>query len=202
MMRSRAALRRLRRFRRDEGGSVTVEAVITFPLLAWAVMATQVFFQGFHVQSLNVKVTYTIGDILSREDMPITPEYLDSMYAVQAAMTGSADPGALRVTAITYRAAQETYRVVWSEVRGAAQPHSDSTIKAIAEERLPDLTDGQVIILTETWLQHRPEFLNWVGIGPLIFHEVTVTLPRAPQFCWNPQNDQRQWNGTSTRCNV
>lgn len=196
----------LTRFLRDESGSATVEAVITFPILAWVLLATVVFFQAFHADSLNVKVTYTLGDILSREDMPITPEYLDSMFALQGEMTGSGEPRTLRVTAVTFEAgaggAAGRYRVVWSKVRGTfASPHTDSTLAAIAATRLPVMSEGQVTVLTETWLRHTPAFAG-VGIAPLTFYEITATRPRVPQFCWNDSDNPTNWTDANTRCRL
>jgi Flp pilus assembly protein TadG len=193
----------LDRFFRDERGSITIEAVLMFPLLVWVVIATLVFFQAFHAQSLNVKVTYTIGDILSREDMPITPEYIDSMYALQQAMTSSREPRRLRITAVTYHSSDDTYRVVWSQARGTGVPaHTDASLAQIADTTLPVMSDGQMTILTETWQRHTPAFVSWVGIEPLTFYEVMTTRPRAPQFCWNANNNSSAWTQASTVCNL
>lgn len=194
----------LDRFLRDERGSLTIEAVIMVPILVWVLVATLVFFQAFHAQSLNVKVTYTIGDILSREDAPITPKYIDSMYRLQGAMTGSSEPRKLRITAVTYRGSDKTYRVVWSQVRGTGvTAHSDASLARIAGASLPVMADGQVTILTETWLDHKPLFAGWWGlIGPQTFYEIMPTRPRAPQFCWNSSDNPANWTQANTVCRV
>lgn len=194
----------LDRFIRDERGSLTIEAVIMVPILVWVLVATLVFFQAFHAQSLNVKVTYTIGDILSREDAPITPKYIDSMYRLQGAMTGSSEPRKLRITAVTYRGSDKTYRVVWSQVRGTGvTAHSDASLARIAGASLPVMADGQVTILTETWLDHKPLFAGWWGlIGPQTFYEIMPTRPRAPQFCWNSSDNPANWTQANTVCRV
>ena len=193
----------LSRFARDQSGTVTVEAVLMFPLLAWVLMATLVYFQAFHAQSLNVKVTYTIGDILSREDAPITPEYIDSMYALQSVMTGSIEARRLRITAVTYRSSDRTYRVVWSQGRGGASAHSDASLAQIAGASLPVMGDGQVTIVTETWLNHTPRFTGWWGlIGPQTFYEIMPTRPRAPQFCWNSSDNPATWTPANTVCRL
>jgi len=73
----------LRRFFQDESGSASIELLIVLPLLAWIFFATFVFFDAFRAKSINVKATYTISDILSREvNEPITPEFMDSLYAL------------------------------------------------------------------------------------------------------------------------
>lgn len=194
----------LNRFLRDERGSLTIEAVLMIPILVWVLVATLVFFQAFHAQSLSVKVTYTIGDILSREDAPITPKYIDSMYRLQGSMTGSSEPRRLRITAVTYRGSDKTYRVVWSQVRGVGvTAHSDASLAQIAGASLPVMADGQVTILTETWLNHRPLFAGWWGlIGPQTFYEIMPTRPRAPQFCWNSSDNPANWTQANTVCRV
>jgi Flp pilus assembly protein TadG len=194
----------LSRFARDESGSLSMEAVLMVPLLLWVILGTLVYFQAFHAQSLNVKVTYTIGDILSREDAPITPEYVDSMYALQGAMTGSSEPRKLRITAVTYRASDKTYRMVWSQVRGTGvTAHTNSSLAQIANASLPVMADGQVTILTETWLDHTPLFTNWMGlIRPRTFYEIMPTRPRAPQFCWNSSDNPATWTQANTICNA
>lgn len=193
----------LSRFARDERGSLTLEAILMLPIMLWVLMATMVFFQAFHAQSLNIKVTYTIGDILSREDAPITPEYIDSMYALQGAMSGSTEPRALRITAVTYHDSDQTYRVIWSQVRGNAAAHTDASLAQIASASLPVMGDGQVTLLTETWQDHSPLFPHWWNlIGPQTFYEIMPTRPRAPQSCWSGNNDPASWTKDNTICNV
>ena len=203
-MRRRVSLCRLAR---DESGSVSIEAVLMFPLLAWVIMATLVFFQAFHAQALNLKVTYTIGDILSREDAPITPEYIDSMYMLQGAMTGSSEPLKLRITAVTYRGSDRTYRAIWSQGRGTGLTvyTSGETVPQDTTASLPVMADGQITIMTETWHYHTPVFGSFLGlniIGPQIFYEIMPTRPRAPQFCWNSSDDPARWTPATTICNV
>ncbi len=66
-MDSLGSIRRyLRRFACDEQGSMLIEGILVLPALAWAYMGTFVFFDGFHAQSVNVKIAYTIGDAMSR----------------------------------------------------------------------------------------------------------------------------------------
>ena len=57
--------RSLRRFWKDEGASVALEAVIVTPILAWVFVASFVFFDAFRVYNTSIKATYAVADVLS-----------------------------------------------------------------------------------------------------------------------------------------
>lgn len=182
--------RPFRRFVRDQRGSAVVEAVLVFPILCWAYLGTFVFFDGFRAQSINVKAAYTVGDILSRQTDYVTPEFLDSMYALQGVLTDTDEARRMRVTAFKYRTDGDRLEVRWSKVRGdGVAPHTDGTL-ADLRDRIPVLADGEVAILTETWMEYTPPMD--VGVDPLTFTEVVVTRPRYAlnnRFCYNSVND-------------
>lgn len=182
--------RPLRRFLGDQRGSATVEAVLVFPILCWAYLGTYVFFDGFRAQSINLKAAYTVGDILSRQTDYVTPEFLDSMYALQDVLTDTDEATRMRVTAFKYQAAGDGLDVRWSKVRGSGVPElTNAGIRAL-RDRIPPLADGEVAILTETWMDYTPPMD--VGVDPLTFAEVVVTRPRYAlnnRFCYNSVND-------------
>ena len=53
---------------RDESGSAAVEAVIILPALAALYCACFVWFDAFRHNTLSMKATYTVSDILSRQE--------------------------------------------------------------------------------------------------------------------------------------
>ena len=57
----------IRKTLKDEKGSFSVEAILMFPMLVWAFMAMYVFFEGLRESNINLKATYTVADLLSRE---------------------------------------------------------------------------------------------------------------------------------------
>ena len=90
---------------RDERGSVSVEAILMFPLLIWAYMGMYVFFEGLRESNINLKATYTVADVLSRftdEDVAVTEEYMDGLHAVYNWMSRSINPVFMRVSVVTY----------------------------------------------------------------------------------------------------
>ena len=183
-------LRALRRFLGDEGGSVTVEAVLIFPILCWAYLGTFVFFDDFRAQSINVKAAYTIGDILSRQTDYVTPEFLDSTFALQDMLTATDETTRMRVTAFKYVSSSNQLDMRWSKVRGGGVPElTDATIQTLRTS-IPQLDNGEVAILTETWMDYTPPMD--VGVDPLTFRELVVTRPRYSlnnRFCYNSMND-------------
>jgi hypothetical protein len=174
-------------FWRDESGGVTLETVVILPVLFWCYMATFVLFDAFLTSSRNVKVTYTISDILSREaNEPITPDYLDRMQALHSDLVASPGPHLLRASVIRYRGQDDTYQLVWSQTRGGgAQLTTDKL--AQMRESLPVMFDGEVGILVEGLTSYAPIFD--IGLGTLKFREFTVVRPRfAPTLCWSNAN--------------
>lgn len=181
--------RHLRRFLRDETGTLTIEWVLFLPLLLWCLCACWVFFGAFQADSANVKATYTIADMLSREvNEPITPEFLDSAFQVQAEMIQSSEPRAMRVTAVRFLAAEDAYRMIWSQGRGGVPPLTDANLAAMRQTILPVMYDGEVGILVELSQRHTPDY--WVGLPRTWLEEHMVMRPRfAPTLCWSDSND-------------
>ena len=158
-------------------------------MLAWCYLAMYVFFEGFREQSVNIKVAYTLGDILSRQSDYVTPELMDSLFALQTTLTDTPLPKKLRVTAVRYVAASNSYQVRWSQARGGAAALTNANLAAMAA-RIPIMADGEVAVLTETWMDYAPA-MN-VGIQPFTFSELVVTRPRFAlnsRFCFNTLND-------------
>jgi len=176
----------LRRFRRDEGGTITIEAVIMFPTLFVSCLATYVFFDAFRAQSVNLKAAYTISDALSREDRYITGTYLTNLWRMHGFLTHSNRDTKLRVSVIAWDQDEDTYYVCWSQNRGEAGNLVNSELKAWAEaERIPVLPPNEGVLLVQTWVTHEPIF----SIGrnfSLEFEDFVVTSPRfAPQVMWS-----------------
>lgn len=181
----------LGRFRRDESGSVTVETVLMVPMLVWAYLGIYVFFDVFHTQSVNIKASYTIGDMLSRETDYVTPNYITGLTTLQGVLLNTEEPRALQITVFSYDATNDRYVVRWSRPSGT----SALTTASLAGLRdiLPVMPDGEIAILTHSRVAYEPSFD--VGLNALTFDEYTVTRPRfAPQLCWNSVEN----GGTST----
>jgi len=170
-------------FRHDERGSVMVEAVITLPLLIWALGATYEFFEVHRYQSARDKASYTIADMVSREMLPITPIYLDNAKTVFDTITNDDGDNALRVTIIKYDSDEDVYSVKWSEVRGAPllRKLETSDVKQ-AHARLPKMRDGEELVVVDSLSTYPPMFDVGLTDGMKVSTKV-MTIPRfAPQI--------------------
>jgi hypothetical protein len=177
----------LRRFFDRETGSISIEAVIMLPALAWCYLGTYVFFDAYRSQSINTKVAYTIGDTLSRETNFITPAFIDGMHELQAFLVDSDHDIALRISVFTYDGDADRYEVIWSEGRGGPITLDDDALN-LNRAGVPLMANADVAILVETWVDYVPDYT--VGITEFTFRDFVVTRPRfATQLCWNPIED-------------
>lgn len=190
---------RLRRFLRDEGGAMSIEFLLVFPLLVFVLMGAVVFFEGFRARANSVKATYTIADALSREHQePITPEYLDNLYRLYGGLLPKERPETMRVTVIEYDEDEEAYEVRWSESRGAGKRVVDADLVPVADELIPDMYDGEVGIIVETVSRYSPAF--GVGIQPLSIRNTMILRPSFDRtLCWSTRNDP-PWDDGNQVC--
>lgn len=175
-------LAKLRCFKRDEGGSVVAEAVITLPLLFWAYMALYVYWDAFRMINTVQKASYTISDMVSREMLPINDAYIDGLRRTMNYLVREDTGVTIRVTSITYSQANNRFQVDWSRSPGNAKPQlTTSSIQAMAS-KIPNMADGDYVILVETWANYSPLFD--VGLTNTQMSQFIVTRPRfVPKVC-------------------
>ena len=174
----------LSRFAQSDRGSVTVEFVLIMPMLFWAFMASYVFFDGFRQSALNLKAAYTIGDLISRETAAVNDTYIDSMYRLFQLMTRANSPTSMRISVVRYDANRDRYYVDWSEIRGGYQYARDDNNVQDIRERLPEMPNGERVILVETSNTYEPVFN--IGFGNIDLDNFVFTRPRfAPQVAWS-----------------
>lgn len=173
------------RFARDESGSGSVEAMLMIPLWVWSFLACYVFFDAYRVQSINAKAGYTIGDILSRQQSYITPEFVDSMHMLQQSLVDSQTLPRLRISSFIYDEGADQLLVNWSEVRGGGDELTDARL-ATMRNAIPEMYDGEIGILVQTSVEYEPLFA--AGISNMDFDDFVVTSPRVGQACFHPVN--------------
>lgn len=182
---------RLRRFRRDEEGTIIAETVIMFPTLFAAVLATFVFFDAFRNQSINVKAAYTISDYLSREEDFVTNQYMTNMWKLHRFLTNSAYFTKLRVSVIQYVVEEDEdwedgrYRVSWSREKGGAGELTNGGLNQLVNaNKIPVMPANETVILVQTWVDYEPDFS--IGLGGFTFENLIVTRPRfGPMLCYS-----------------
>ena len=176
---------RLRRFRREDDGTIMVEALITLPLLIWALAATYEFFEVHRYNSVRDKATYTVADMLSREMGTVTPTYIDNTKTVFDRITNDGGANELRISVIKYDQQDDEYFVSWSEVRGGGTltPLDDADV-ATGHDSLPIMDDGEEVILVES-VSTYPALFD-VGINDINIATRVLTSPRfAPQILFD-----------------
>lgn len=177
----------LKSFRGDERGSIAVEAVITLPLLIWAVGATYEFFDLHRYNSTRDKASYTIADMISREQgtTGITPAYIDNAKDLFDTLTNDNGDNSLRISIISYNSTDEDYFVVWSRVRGTQglKRLKTSDVKD-DDDHLPKLSGGEQLILVESASIYRS--VIQIGLSDdLMLRTRVMTSPRfIAQIKW------------------
>ena len=187
----------LRRFCRNTTGSVSIEAILMFPMLTLAMMSTYIYFDAFRAKNTNLKAVYTIADAISRESS-IDPAYMNTMHRMLNFLTDSNHPTRLRVTlvqcaksATCQDAAPSSmvYDVVWSRKRGNnISRWTDANINEL-KDRLPVFPKGDTLLVVETAMAYEPIFS--VGFDALSIENMAVTRSRfiPPYTCWQRTDD-------------
>ncbi len=175
----------LKRFGRDEEGTVTVEAVIALPLLFWALAASYEFFELHRYDSARNKASYTVADMISREMQSVTPTYMDNAKTVFDTITNDNGDNQMRVTVLKYDVDEDVYSVVWSQVRGSGTLVELTTAEMRnAHAILPVMHDGEEVIVLESRSIYPPIFEVGISKNKAIETRV-LTSPRfAPQIVW------------------
>ena len=166
----------IKRNLREENGSFSVEAILMFPLLAWAFIAMFVFFEGLRESNINLKAAYTVSDLLSRqEEVVINDDYMAGMHRIYAWLSRSAQPVQLRVTVVRYDETSDEHVRVWSEGVGVPSLEQEA-INENVTPHVPILADAAVAIVVETWAEYEP--IIDVGLADTELYNIVVTTPR------------------------
>ncbi|WP_417206556.1 TadE/TadG family type IV pilus assembly protein [Antarctobacter sp.] len=175
----------LTRFASDTRGFVNVEAVIVFPALLFLFGVGWTYFDAFRQQAVNQKANYVIGDMISRETTAITPDYLTNAQGLLRHLTKTTGTDSdLRVTVVQYSTLHGGWSVVWSDERGD-QPVLTTGDLALYADKLPSGTNGDQLILVETWDAYNPVLS--VGLDSFEIRTYSFTRPRyAPQVVYQP----------------
>jgi hypothetical protein len=169
-----------RRFLRSEGGSFTVEAVVIFPLLVWAYTAMFVFWDAFKTQNINLKATYTIADMISREQEQICDSYIEGARSIYAFLNAGDSNHEVRVTSVRQvrNSAGNREWEFWSFATDGMQPYTEvNQFRSI----VPMMADFDSVIIVSTATDWEPIFNT--GLPAMTLSETVVTSPRfSPQI--------------------
>lgn len=188
--------RLIRRFGKDDTGTMTVEAVLILPILVWWWVAGLVFFDAYQARNVNQKAAFTVSDMISREmgDEPVNSTYITGLSDVFAYLTaGHGTNSALRVTEIyceencDLNNPARVIKVDWSDASDSRPALDDTTIQDFADQ-IPIMTRLDRAIMVETFMDYTSAFN--VGLEDRNYQNLVVTRLRfAPQLCWESCGD-------------
>lgn len=175
------------RFRDDTRGTLTVEMVVTMPILFWMIAATYEFFEVYRYKSVREKATYTVADTLSREDglVLISDTFITNMKTLFDQMSNDTGTNQIRVSVVKYHESSDEYSIIWSEVRGTGSMAElvDADV-ATAHATLPVLSDADEIILVESESTYNPTFTVGLSNNILMTTRMFTDIRFAPQLCY------------------
>ncbi len=178
----------LRRFRRDQNGTMTMEFAIVAPLLFIIIIAGFEFFDAFKSYGRAAKVTYTIADNLSRREKIDEAKITELHALMDALLPWMNGPKTLVVSSITYNDT-DGYVCEWSKPSVVNQStmgiEFDFNLAAIStllnenfyKDVLPSIAVGDSVILVETVVEHRTLF-SMFGLRGLKWHNQVAIRPR------------------------
>lgn len=173
-------LNKLRAFRRETEGLVSVEFAFYTPVLLGLFAAIYTYFDAFRQESLSLKAAYTVSDLISRETNYINNTYLDSMYDLAGEIGRFDSSLSMRVSVVRWDEGDQRYYIDWSKVRGGSYLEwTDANIQEVKND-LPRMPDQERVILVETLSEMTPVFN--IGLPDLDIQNFVFTRPRfAPQ---------------------
>lgn len=196
-----------RAFAGGSRGSVSVELVITLPLLMWALAASVVFYQGYQARYHAQMAAQTVADIMSRETELFTEDYIEGLNDVFDFLADSRYPTRLRVSSVIWDSANDRNRLQWSYGTRGLSPLPENTFEllqagdyesllaefgddpsfsftgAAAQMPVTDLADRIPPVLSGEALLMVEAIALWepfaeVGLGQIRFAPVVVGRPR------------------------
>lgn len=188
----RSPMQILRRFGRDENGTVIAEAVIVLPMLLWAYLALFVYWDAYRSVNAAQKAAYTISDMISREKIGVTDNYIVGLRNVMRYLIDRDQTVNIRVTSIGCANSDVTdpkcssekgvFSVDWSRSPDNKKPRLTTATLQALKSHIPNMADGDRVVLVETEVFYKPAFN--VGLSDEVLRQFIVTRPRfVPRTC-------------------
>lgn len=171
-----------KRFVADERGSFSIEAVLMFPMLVWAFMAMYVFFEGLRESNINLKATYTIADLMSRESETVTQTYIDNMNVIYKWMARTPNPVEMRMSVVRYDLTADEHVLHCSLGAGGKEQLLQEQVRTNVTPHVPIMPDASFAIVVETWVDYTPIMdvpLIGLGMEETEIYNIVVTSPRV-----------------------
>lgn len=180
-----------RRFRHEEDGVISIELLFVVPILVWALLSTFVYFDVYRAEAIATRAGITIADMISREEEPITEDYLEGAQNLLALLTEVDNAPDLRVTVFWYDEDSDLLEQSWSYTDGYGDTLDSADLNNI-EDRIPMMANLDRAILVETRTSYEASFSYSIGpfsdadLSDVEFDTFTVIKPRfLAQFCFD-----------------
>ena len=173
-------LNRFRRFSRDQSGTAVVETVLVLPLLIWAHLATYEFFDAFSTITRNMRATYTLADMISRQTGPVSHSYVQGMEQLYAFLNNNPPNAWVRVTGVSWdpnAGSNGQYYAMGGHASDAADTNLDDITIQNYVAKLPVISNGDTLIMVETRMTYVPAF-SIGGLTTQTFTQTVITQPR------------------------
>lgn len=172
----------LRRFLRDEKGTIIVDAIIIVPMFVWAYAGLFVYWDAYRTINTVQKAAYTISDLISRSQGPVNNAYINGMRETMNYMLNDDQVGEIRVTSYRWSQSRNRYEVIFSRAANNAMAALTTADLVNLRDRLPTMADGDSAILVEARLPYDPPMA--FGLQDTTFEQFIVTRPRfLPKLC-------------------
>ncbi|MET0438217.1 MAG: TadE/TadG family type IV pilus assembly protein [Devosia sp.] len=156
-------------FRRDERGATVVEFALLAPVLLLVLLASVTAFDLFRSAQNVEKATFSIGDMLSRQKTISSSKLADVLGFMRNVAPSSSD-GGLRISSVGKK--NGVFEVLWSRSVGSNVPTT-----AIPTSILPDIANGDTVLVTESFVPHEAMFAGF-GLSDVSFTANAVHRPR------------------------
>jgi Flp pilus assembly protein TadG len=182
--------RRVATFARATSGVVSVEAALIAPFLLGLFAAAFVWYDAFRTNNEMIKGTYTVADMISRQQTSLPEEALDGLAFAFDFMVRSNAPTRLRLTSIVCmedcdNEKKRRLEMCWSWGQAGFVPHDATTVKNLFP-KVPLMTLGDTVIVTEGRVDYEPILDRW--LDTMVLENTIVTRPRfAPEIGFEDQ---------------
>lgn len=202
----RALKHRFTTFLRDEDGLILVEALITLPLLIWALVAMFIYWDVFRTINVTQKAAYSVADLLSRQRDTIPTSYANGLQKVLDFLTPGGHPVKMRITSLECNsptgtqadqicnASKGNFKLLFSfspenKVPGLTQ----ASIQNWKGTKVPTLVHGESVFVVETEVAFKSQLPTMlagflVGVEDGTFGDFIVTRPRHRRLCLEGTN--------------
>lgn len=190
------AKRRLGRFSRDENGLASAEMALVLPIYLFAILGTFTYWDAFDVGNRAQKAAFTVSDLITRKQDVVTEGYVNGLFSTMQYMMGPEIPVRSRITSVFYNGTLRRYEVIWSRSSTPGIPQLTTATILTLQSHLPELADGDSIMVVEGNFDYEPILGEWTSLGTGmgstdeatveagVMRQVVVTRPRfLPKIC-------------------